>query len=277
MLFLLLQTSYKDIMGYIYLENFDRIGRVDSDGYIYAENFDRLGKIQSDGHIYDKNFNRVGRIDSEGFIYLSNMKRIGRIHRNGYVYDELFNRVGKLDGDIVNYIFGNKSKTSYPTPKRNATGESPACGIPINGTVFALIIVGLIVIYCVFSAGSEIINGMVNSFMIIIFLAVALLGGVVGMFCEENQFSTMFSVDYFFLMILWFMIVSQEDIGRGLEEIVVAIICVLIGFVIMAIVGIVVAGISYLFKALLEYLFRWKISKIVTIILLLICASIIIW
>lgn len=122
---------WRDNMGYIYAENLNRIGRVDSDGYIYAENLKRLGRIKSDGYIYGENLNCIGHIDSDGFIYLSNMKRIGRIHRDGYVYDELFNRVGKLDGDIVGFIFNGSNgsnKDSTSTQSANVSSESPVYG-----------------------------------------------------------------------------------------------------------------------------------------------------
>ena len=111
-------------MGYIYLDNFKRIGRVDSEGYIYSENFDRVGKIESDGRIYNENFSYIGRVYNDGYIYLSNMKRVGRIHRDGYVYDELFNRVGKLDRDIVNYIFDSSLTSDQNSIKSSSTSSS---------------------------------------------------------------------------------------------------------------------------------------------------------
>ena len=136
-------------MGYIRLENFTRIGRVDSDGFIYSESMERLGRINKDGRIYGESFNYVGRIDGDGFIYLSNMKRIGRIHRDGYVYDESFNRVGKLDTDIVEYIFG-KPSTSQSVTKSNRSNtyqssSSSSSGIDGGYTVAAIlsIIVGI--------------------------------------------------------------------------------------------------------------------------------------
>ena len=133
-------------MGYVYLENFNRIGRVDSDGYIYSERSERLGKIGKDGRIYGEKFDYIGRIDSDGFIYLSNMKRIGRIHRDGYVYDELYNRVGKLDQDIVDYIFGKQTSSDSHSVTNSSSSGSNSFSSDLGAGFWAVLIcTGLII------------------------------------------------------------------------------------------------------------------------------------
>lgn len=142
----------------------------------------------------------------------------------------------------------------------------------MSGEFLVIFLLGILVGYLTLSTGPEIISAMIDSFMIVIFLLIALLGGVVGIFCKENFFETVFFLNYFFLMIL-----SQEKFNSQLEKIVALFIMFLLGMALMAIIGFINTGVSYLIKVLLEYLFKWETIKIIVITLLLFIALNILW